>query len=195
MNEEAKSANAVVTVPNAISAVRLLALPLLVWLILTHSFGWALALLIVAGASDYLDGYIARATGQISRVGELLDPIADRLYIACTLIAMAIAAIIPWWLVAVLVLRDLVVGVFLLALRRTGTTGLAVTFLGKTATFLLLWGFPFLLGGATDWGVAPVAEALGWALVLWGTFLYWWVGVDYIRVIRHRLRTAIPPTA
>ena len=183
----------IITIPNAISAVRLLALPVLVWLILSHSNGWALTLLIIAGVSDYLDGYIARATGQVSRIGELLDPIADRLYIACTLIAMAIVNVIPWWLVAALVLRDLIVGMFLLALRRRGTTGLPVTFLGKTATFLLLWGFPFLLGSATDWSIAPVAQVVGWALVLWGTFLYWWVGLDYVRAIRTRLRAAIAP--
>jgi cardiolipin synthase len=176
------------TVPNAISALRLLALPVLMWLILSDRYGWALGVLIAAGISDYLDGIVARATGQVSRLGEILDPLADRLYIAGTLIAMAIAAIIPWWLLAILLARDLVVGLFLVVLKRHGVTGIPVTFLGKTATFLLFWGFPLLLVGATDWSSADVSLILGWGLILWGSFLYWWVGLEYIRTIRTNLR-------
>jgi len=176
------------TVPNAISALRLLALPVLMWLILSDRYGWALGVLIAAGISDYLDGIVARATGQVSRLGEILDPLADRLYIAGTLIAMAIAAIIPWWLLAILLARDLVVGLFLVVLKRHGVTGIPVTFLGKTATFLLFWGFPLLLVGATDWSSADVSLILGWGLILWGSFLYWWVGLEYIGTIRTNLR-------
>ena len=158
MSRPHESTTRVVTIPNAITAVRLLALPVIVWLILTHANGWALALLIAAGVSDYVDGFIARATGQTSRIGELLDPISDRLYIACTLIAMGIASVVPWWVVVALLARDLIVGSFLAVLRRRGVTGIPVTFLGKTATFLLMWGFPLLLVGATDWSVAPTCS-------------------------------------
>lgn len=178
------------TIPNAISGVRLLALPVLIWLILTNQNSWALGVLIAAGVSDYLDGVVARATGQVSRLGEVLDPIADRLYIAATLIAMAIQSIIPWWLLVLLLARDFVVGVFLVFLKRYGVTGIPVTFLGKTATFLLFWGFPFLLVGATDWASADVSRILGWGLILWGTFLYWWVGLEYIGAIRSKLRAS-----
>ena len=176
------------TIPNAISGLRLLALPVLIWLILTDHNSWALGVLIAAGLSDYLDGVVARATGQVSRLGEVLDPVADRLYIAATLIAMAIQSIIPWWLLALLLARDLIVGVFLIVLKRHGVTGIPVTFLGKTATFLLFWGFPFLLAGATDWSSADISRILGWGLILWGTFLYWWVGLEYIGAIRTKLR-------
>jgi cardiolipin synthase len=178
----------VLTIPNAITGLRLLALPVLVWLILTDRYGWALSVLIAAGVSDYLDGVVARATGQVSRLGEILDPIADRLYIAATLVAMALGSIIPWWLLAILLARDLTVGVFLIILKRHGVTGIPVTFLGKTATFLLLWGFPFLLAGAIDWAGADVSRIIGWGLILWGTFLYWWVGLEYVGAIRAKLR-------
>jgi len=178
----------VLTIPNAITGLRLLALPVLVWLILTDRYGWALSVLIAAGVSDYLDGVVARATGQVSRLGEILDPIADRLYIAATLVAMALGSIIPWWLLAILLARDLTVGVFLIILKRHGVTGIPVTFLGKTATFLLLWGFPILLAGAIDWAGADVSRIIGWGLILWGTFLYWWVGLEYVGAIRAKLR-------
>ena len=161
---------------------------MLIWLILTDHNSWALGVLIAAGLSDYLDGVVARATGQVSRLGEVLDPVADRLYIAATLIAMAIQSIIPWWLLALLLARDHIVGVFLRVLKRHGVTGIPVTFLGKTATFLLFWGFPFLLAGATDWSSADISRILGWGLILWGTFLYWWVGLEYIGAIRTKLR-------
>ena len=105
----------VLTIPNAISAARLAGVPVFLWLVLgprtpTADY-WAVALLIVAGASDWLDGKLARALNQGSRLGEVLDPIADRLYIAATIIALAVRQIIPWWLVAILALRELVVGV------------------------------------------------------------------------------------
>ena len=89
----------ILTVPNAISVARLAGVPVFLWLVLgPHADGWAVALLIVAGLSDWLDGVIARAWNQQSRLGQVLDPTADRLYIAATLIALAIRGIIPWWL-------------------------------------------------------------------------------------------------
>ncbi len=183
----------IVTIPNALSFLRLLGVPLFLWLVLgPHADGWAVALLIVSGATDWLDGKIARATGQISRLGQLLDPLADRLYIAATRVGLALRGLVPWWLVVLLLARDLVLAVFLAALKRRGVTGLPVHFLGKAATFNLLFAFPLILLGADALGVAfswaDVARDLGWAFTLWGTALYWWAGLLYIEQARRFLR-------
>jgi len=183
----------ILTIPNVLSFARLLGVPLFLWLILgPHADGWAIVLLTISGITDWLDGKIARATGQISRLGQLLDPLADRLYIAATLLGLAIRGIIPWWLVGVLLLRDLILAGVLAVLKRRGITGLPVHFLGKAATFCLLWGFPFLLLGdsATGTGLTlgDAARILGWAFAIWGTGLYWWAGLVYVEQARRILK-------
>lgn len=171
----------VVTLPNALSALRLLGVPLFFWLILVpQADGWAVVLLAVAGFTDWLDGYLARKWNQITRVGQLLDPIADRLYILATLVGLLIRGIVPWWFVVALVSRDLILGVVLAVLKGRGVTGLPVHFLGKAATFCLLYAFPLLLlGDGTGWP-ADVARVAGWAFAVWGTALYWWAAVLYL---------------
>ena len=149
----------ILTVPNAISVARLAGVPVFLWLVLgPQADGWAVALLIVAGLSDWLDGVIARAWNQQSRLGQVLDPAADRLYIAATLIGLAIRGIIPWWLVALLVARELVLGVALLMLRRHGYGPLQVSLVGKTATLCLLYAFPLLFLGSHAGTAALVAR-------------------------------------
>jgi cardiolipin synthase (CMP-forming) len=185
----------ILTFPNVLSFLRLLGVPLFLWLILVpEADGWAFVLLAASGITDWLDGAIARATGQISRLGQLLDPLADRLYIAATLVGLAIRSIIPWWLVLLLLARDLVLGVVLLVLKRRGITGLPVHFLGKAATFCLLWGFPLLLLGAgasgTAFSLADLARTLGWAFAIWGTALYWWAGALYLEQAARVLRSS-----
>jgi len=184
----------VVTIPNLLSFARLLGVPVFLWLILgPHADGWAIVLLMVSGLTDYLDGKIARATGQISRLGQLLDPLADRLYIAATLLGLAIRGIVPWWLVLVLLGRDVILGVALALLTRRGITGLPVHFLGKAATFNLLYAFPLLLIGdsasGTSWSLGDLARVLGWAFAIWGTALYWWAGLLYLEQARRILRS------
>jgi cardiolipin synthase len=184
----------ILTVPNVLSFARLLGVPVFVWLVLVpHADGWAVVVLLLSGLTDYLDGAIARATGQISRLGQLLDPLADRLYTAATLVALAIREIVPWWLVVLLLSRDLILAVALAVLRRRGITGLPVHFLGKAATFNLLIAFPLLLLGATATGAGPsaadAARVLGWAFAIWGTALYWWAGVLYLEQARRILRS------
>ena len=179
----------VLTIPNAISAARLAGVPVFLWLVLgprtaTADY-WAVGLLIVAGVSDWLDGKIARALNQGSRLGQVLDPAADRLYIAATLIALAIRGIIPWWLFGVLAARELTVGVGLAILRRrTGIGTLQVSFAGKAATLCLLYAFPLLfLGDHPGWG-GTLAKVIGWAFAAWGTALYWWAAALYLAQVR-----------
>ena len=181
----------ILTVPNAISVARLAGVPVFLWLVLgPQADGWAVALLIVAGLSDWLDGVIARAWNQQSRLGQVLDPAADRLYIAATLIGLAIRGIIPWWLVALLVARELVLGAALLVLRRHGYGPLQVSLVGKTATLCLLYAFPLLFLGSHAGTAALVARVVGWAFAIWGTALYWWAAVLYLEQTR-RLGAAV----
>jgi cardiolipin synthase (CMP-forming) len=183
----------VLTIPNLISIARLAGVPVFLWLVLglrtEAGDWWALGLLAAAGASDWLDGKIARALGQQSRLGELLDPSADRLYIIATVIALAIRAIIGWWLVAALAVRELVLGVVLLVLRRHGYGPLHVSFVGKAATLSLLYAFPLLFLGSHHTSYADVARVFGWAFALWGTALYWWAAVLYITQARRLIAT------
>ena len=132
----------VLTVPNALSALRLVGVPVFLWAILSERDGLAIVLLMASGLTDYLDGKIARTYGLVSRVGQLLDPIADRLYIVSTLLGLAWREIIPWWLVAVLFAREAFMAVVVLIAKRHGWVGLPVHFAGKAATFNLLYAFP-----------------------------------------------------
>jgi cardiolipin synthase (CMP-forming) len=175
----------VLTVPNALSALRLLGVPVFLWLVLgPHADGWAVLLLMVSGFTDYLDGYLARRLRQISRIGQLLDPAADRLYTVATLVGLAIRDIVPWWLVILLLLRDVMLLATAPTLRRLGLTALPVHFLGKAATFNLLYAFPLLLLGDGDGGWAQLARVVGWSFAIWGTGLYWWSGLRYVDQVR-----------
>ena len=169
----------IVTIPNLLSFLRILGVPLFLMLILREQDGWAITLLAVSGFTDYLDGKIARTFNLESRLGQLLDPVADRLYIVSTVLGLAWRDIIPWWLVIALAARELVMAGFLLALKRIGIVGLPVHFLGKAATFNLLYAFPVLLLAQGDSTAARWALLIGWAFAWWGIVLYWIAAVLY----------------
>jgi cardiolipin synthase (CMP-forming) len=186
------------TIPNAISVARLAGVPVFLWLVLglPHTAAkdwWAVGLLIASGASDWLDGKIARALNQQSRLGQVLDPAADRLYIVATVVALAIRAIIPWWLVALLAAREVLMAGVLWLLRRRGWGALQVSFVGKTATLCLLYAFPLLFLGSHVAGYAETARVAGWTMAIWGSALYWCAAVLYI-VQARRLLAADPPS-
>lgn len=169
----------ILTVPNVLSFARLLGIPLFLWLVVVQEEDLlGFAVLVLAGVTDWLDGYLARRWDQRTRLGVMLDPLVDRLYIVAVLLGLALRQLIPWWLVILLALRDVLLLLLLPALRRQGRLALPVTYVGKAATFALLWGFPLLLLGGTSI-VGAVASALGWAFAIWGAFLYWWAGIRY----------------
>jgi cardiolipin synthase (CMP-forming) len=182
----------VVTIPNAISVARLAGVPVFLWLVLglrsQDGDWWAVGLLIAAGASDWLDGKIARALNQQSQLGQVLDPAADRLYIAATVIALAIRSIIPWWLVGLLAARELVLAVVLGVLRRHDYAPLQVSFVGKAATLALLYAFPLLFLGSHPTSYAQIARIAGWAFAIWGSALYWCAALLYVEQARRLLR-------
>ncbi|MQY09037.1 CDP-alcohol phosphatidyltransferase family protein [Actinomadura macrotermitis] len=168
------------TVPNALSFARLLGVPLFLWLVLAEADWWALGLLVLAGLSDWLDGKLARALNQTSRLGMVLDPAADRLYILATLVGLMVRDIIPVWLVVLLVAREFAIVPIAPIMRRLGYQGtLPVHFVGKAATMCLLYAFPLLLLGDHPGAVAATAKVVGWSWAIWGTALYWWAALLY----------------
>ncbi|MFC0451397.1 CDP-alcohol phosphatidyltransferase family protein [Rhodococcus jostii] len=170
----------IMTVPNLLSVVRLLGVPLFVYLLLvTHSDGWALAILMISGFTDWLDGKLARILDQSSKLGALLDPFVDRLYVVTTLVTFVVRGFIPWWVAAILIGRDAVLALTLLIYRRRGLPPPDVMYLGKGATFLLMFALPMILAAHGDWSIATVAQPLGVALLIWGTVLYVWTGLLY----------------
>jgi cardiolipin synthase len=180
----------VLTLPNALSALRLVLVPVFFWLVLTRRDGWALAVLMISGFTDYLDGELARRWNQVSRLGQLLDPVADRLYILATLVGLAWRGVVPWWLLALIVGRDVLLAFTIPALARYGYGPIPVHFLGKAATFCLLYAFPLLLLAQIGGPVAEFSLVLGWAFAWWGTGLYWWAGWLYLRQVREVLEGA-----
>lgn len=184
----------VLTVPNAISFARLLGVPLFLYLYLVAEADVAaVAVLALGGTSDWVDGYVARRLGQVSRLGELLDPLVDRLYILATLLAFTVGDVIPWPLTAALLAREAMLVACLAVLRRYRYGPPPVHYLGKTATFLLLAAFPVLLLAATlpaGSGGQVAASATGWGLAWWGVVLYWAAGVLYVGQVVTLVRAA-----
>ncbi len=190
--------NRVWTVPNLLSMLRLAGVPVFLWLVLgPEEDAWALALLMVSGFTDWLDGYLARKLDQFSRVGQVLDPVADRLYILAVVIGLGLREIIPWWVVIILPLRDALLWGLVPFLRTRGYSALPVHFLGKAATFNLLYAFPLMLLGDGDGSLATLADVFGWAFAGWGIGLYWWAGILYAwqvyRLIQSTPRRAVAP--
>ena len=184
----------ILTVPNLVSFVRLLGVPLFLYLLLVpHADVAAIVVLAIGGTSDWVDGFLARRLGQVSRLGELLDPLADRLYIFATLIALTVRDVLPWWFTIALVAREAFLAVLLLVLRRRGYGPPAVHYVGKSATFILLLAFPVLLlahvlGQPYGWWYAA-----GWGLALWGLVLYWIAAVFYVIQVYGALRESREP--
>lgn len=171
----------VLTVPNMLSMARLLLLPLFAYLLLvSHADGWALTLLMLTGFTDWLDGKLARILDQSSKLGAVLDPLVDRLYVVTTLVTFVARDFIPWWVAAILIGRDLILALTLPIYRRRGLPPPEVIYLGKAATFLLMFALPLILAGQGDWAIAAFTHASGFAFLIWGTVLYVWTAVIYV---------------
>ncbi|MDN5766022.1 MAG: CDP-alcohol phosphatidyltransferase family protein [Humibacillus sp.] len=193
--ESARTSDRVFTLPNALSTLRLLGVPVFLWALIDERDLLALVILMLSGVTDYLDGKIARAFNMESRVGAFLDPIADRLYILTTLLGLAWRDIVPIWLVVALLAREAVMAVMLLYLRQRGQTGLPVHFVGKAATFNLLYAFPMLLLAHRDDWLGDLARPIGWGFAWWGLSLYWLSVVLYAvqaRAVLRRTERAAP---
>ena len=174
--------SSVISVPNALTFLRFLGIPLFIYLTLTvEADGWAIIVLIIGGATDYFDGKLARAWNQTSRFGELADPAIDRLYILAILAVFLMREIIPMWMIVVIVGRDVILGVITILMNRKGYSPFTVTYLGKAATFNLMYAFPFLLLAQNDSAAGTGAYIFGWSFAIWGIALYISTGISYAR--------------
>ncbi|GAA2611295.1 CDP-alcohol phosphatidyltransferase family protein [Paractinoplanes durhamensis] len=183
------ASNRIWTIPNVISFIRLLGVPLFLYLLLgPHHDVAALIVLAVGGTTDWVDGFVARRMNSVSRLGELLDPFADRLYILATLIAFTVRDVVPYWLTGALLLRELVLGIALLVLRRHGYGPPPVHYVGKTGTFVLLGAFPILLLAHAVDATAAWAGPIGWGLAWWALGLYWAAAALYLMQTAQLLR-------
>ncbi len=171
----------ILTIPNGITLLRAFGIPLFLWLFL-HSHNASLSFIVLAlgAVSDYLDGKIARLLHQESALGAAMDPTIDRAYIAATVIALAIRDFIPWWVVLLLVARDIWMALALIVKRKRSGEIFEVTFLGKAATFNLLYAFPFILLQGEN-GLGRFAHNIGWSFAIWGIGLYIFTAIDYTR--------------
>ena len=177
------------TIPNLLSVLRLAGVPLFLWLLLgPQADGWALAVLVFSAFTDWADGKLARLLGQYSRLGELLDPAADRLYVIATLVAFVLRGFIPWWVAVLIIGRDLVLALVLPFIRRRGYAALPVHYVGKAATFNLLYGLPLLLIAQGDSLFARIALPFAYAFIAWGVLLYLWSGAVYLAQARWIVR-------
>jgi cardiolipin synthase len=188
----------IVTWPNVLSAARLAGVPVFLWLVLGPRSATgdiiAACVLGLAGISDWLDGKLARALNQTSELGKRLDPAADRLYIAVTIIGLAVRGIMPWWLFAAIAAREVCMLLALIVLRRrTDYNGLQVSFVGKAAMMCLMYAFPLLFLGAHGGTTAEVVRIIGWAFAVWGVALSWWAALLYMTQIRDLVRGAVMP--
>ena len=176
----------VLTIPNVLSVIRLILVPVFLYLLLVRqAYGLSVAILMFSGASDWADGKIARlVANQSSRLGELLDPLVDRIYMVTVPVGLALAGVVPWWVVAILIGRDAVLAATLPIVRSRGIAALPVTYVGKAATFALMSGFPLILLGQWDSGWSRVVGACGWAFLIWGTYMYLWSAVLYLLQVR-----------
>jgi cardiolipin synthase len=170
----------VVNVPNLLSFLRIALVPVFLWFLLDEFFLAAIVVLAVAGLTDFLDGYLARKLNQTTKLGKMLDPVADRLYIFATLLALSATGYVPWWLAGLVILRDLLMLVSLPILASVGYRSLPVHYLGKASTFALLYSFPLLLMGKIFTEAALIITPMAWAFALWGVALYWWSGFVYL---------------
>lgn len=177
---QAQLSDRVLTVPNLLSFSRLLLVPVFLVLLVEGQDAAALLVLVISSVSDFLDGYIARRFNQMSRLGQLLDPAADRLYIFAAIIGLAWRDLVPWWIVALVVGRDVFLLVLGVILANHGFGPLPVHQLGKVATFALFLGLPLIMLGLALPEIAAISQPIAWAVTLWGAFLYWWAGAIYL---------------
>jgi cardiolipin synthase len=169
----------ILNIPNVLSSLRIALVPVFLWLLLEELFVPAITVLAIAGLTDFLDGYLARKLNQTTKLGKILDPVADRLYIFATLLALSATGYVPWWLAALVILRDLLMLISLPVLASVGHRSLPVHYLGKASTFALLYAFPLLLMGKIFTDAAFIITPIAWAFALWGVALYWWSGFVY----------------
>jgi cardiolipin synthase len=179
------------TVPNAMSLIRLACIPWFVWLLFAQDDRLGAAILLaVLGATDWADGWYARRFDQVSELGKLLDPTADRLLMVTAVASTWIDGSVPAWFAALTLLREVLISVAALGLAALGVSRFDVTWWGKTGTFFLMFAYPLLLGGASDVAAADVLRILGWVCGIPGLAIAWFAAWGYVPIAQQALTDA-----
>ena len=185
----APSEDRILTVPNVLSLVRLLLVPVFIWLVLGRNDDYAgAALLAGLGASDWVDGYVARHFNQVSNLGKVLDPTADRVLVAAAVVTAVVAGALPIWLCAVVALRETLVSAGVLLLGALRAPRIDVVWAGKAGTLALMFAFPLFLVGASSAGWHSPAHVLAWLFCIPGLALSWIAAATYLSAARRALR-------
>jgi len=181
--------NRILTVPNVITLVRLACIPIFLWLLFgAHRQSAAAVLLAVLGATDWVDGFVARRFGQVSTLGKVLDPTADRLLVGTAVISIMVYGAVPLWFGIATIAREVLVSAVVVLLAALGAARIDVLWVGKAGTFGLMFAYPaFLLGDGTATWQEPI-RLIAWVTGLVGLALAWWAAVSYIEPARRALR-------
>jgi cardiolipin synthase (CMP-forming) len=179
----------VLTAPNVITLVRLLCIPVFLWLLFgLHRQTAAAVLLAVLGATDWVDGFVARRYHQVSTLGKVLDPTADRLLVGTAVISVMVYGAVPLWFGLATILREILVSAMVILLAVLGAARIDVLWVGKAGTFGLMFAYPaFLLGDGTASWQEPV-RVIAWVTGLTGLALAWWAAGSYVGPARRALR-------
>lgn len=181
----------VLTVPNLISATRMALIPVFAWAFVTGRDTQAFILLVVIGSTDWIDGYVARATGQVSKLGKILDPIADRMAIIVVLLALTFRGAVPVPIAAVLLFRDAVVSITFPILEKKGFPRVPVNWVGKWATGLIFAGMGFAAASVIDFSAADFSAIASWVLLVVGAVLYYIATALYAVEIRKLMQARV----
>jgi cardiolipin synthase len=178
----------ILTAPNAITLVRLACIPLFLWLLFGTGHQTAAAVLLaVLGATDWVDGFVARRYHQVSTFGKVLDPVADRVLVATSVVAIIVYGAVPLWFGVATLAREVVVSGAVLLLASLGATRIDVLWIGKAGTFALMFSYPaFLLGDGTAQWQEPI-RVIAWVTGLIGLALAWAAAASYVPVARKAL--------
>lgn len=185
---DAPSPSRIVTLPNLVTVVRLSCLPVFLWLLFARENRAAAAWLLAGmGATDWVDGYLARRLHQVSELGKILDPVADRLLFIVGAGGILVDGSVPVWFAAIVLVRETLVGGTTILLASLGARRIDVTWFGKAGTFMLMISFPFFLASHSTLGWADTAEVLAWIFGLPGLALSLYAAVLYVPLARRAL--------
>jgi len=178
---ESSAENKILTIPNLITLVRLACLPIFVWLLLSRDNPLAAgAVLGALGATDWVDGWFARRFNQVSNLGKIFDPVVDRLLFFVSIVAIIIAGSAPLWFCLAVLVREVAIALATLVLAALGARRIDVTWIGKAATFGLMFAFPAFLWASTDWLLQPFFEIAAWVFGIPALAASWYAAALYV---------------
>ena len=178
----------ILTVPNLLSVFRLACVPLFLYLLFGADNAYGAALLLAAlGCTDWIDGYVARRFNQVSELGKVLDPTADRILVGVGVVAILVHGSVPAWVGVAVLVREVLISLAVVALAALGARRIDVQWVGKAGTFALMVAFPLFLTADSTAGWRDVAEVLAWIWVIPGLVLSWYAAATYVPLAKRAL--------